>query len=184
MKIIAFVGMPASGKSEASKVVREVGMDIVNMGDIIREEVKHRGLEPTDTNTGAVANDLRDKEGMDAVARRCVPKIREIDRDVVVVDGVRGIAEVDLFRKEFGKDFYLIFLDAPLEMRFERVRKRGRSDDDMTLIEDLRRRDDREMNWGLREAIEAADITIENTSSLPDLLDNIRQTLEKLHGDC
>ncbi|WP_318531519.1 AAA family ATPase [Methanohalophilus profundi] len=129
MKIIAFVGMPASGKSEASKVIRNMGLNVINMGDVIREEVKHRQLDPTDSNTGMVANDLRDKEGMDAVARRCIPKIKQKDKDVVVIDGVRGIAEVETFKKEFGKEFSLIAISSPIENRFERVRKRCRSDD-------------------------------------------------------
>jgi len=183
MKIIAFVGMPASGKSEASKVVREMGIDVINMGDVIREEVKRRGLEPTDANTGDVANDLRAKEGMNAVAIRCIPKIKQAGDGIVVVDGVRGIAEVKLFKEEFGDEFSLIFLNTPLEMRFERVRQRKRSDDDMTSPEDLKRRDERELKWGLPEAIEAADITIDNTSTLSDLRNKIKTTLESLNGN-
>ncbi len=184
MKIIAFVGMPASGKSEASNVVREMGIDVINMGDVIREEVSRRGLEPTDANTGAVANDLRDKEGMNAVAIRCIPKIRKTGDEIVVVDGVRGIAEVRLFKEEFGDEFSLIFLDTPLEIRFERVMGRGRSDDDMKSPDDLKRRDDRELKWGLPEAIEAANITIENTSTIPDFRDKIKDALENLNGHC
>jgi len=38
MKIIAFVGMPASGKGEAATVAKELGYPVVNMGDVIREE--------------------------------------------------------------------------------------------------------------------------------------------------
>jgi dephospho-CoA kinase len=184
MKIIAFVGMPASGKSEASKVVHDIGIDVISMGDVIREEIKRRGLEPTDANTGAVANDLRDKEGMNAVAKRCIPKIRQSGGNVVVVDGIRGIAEVKLFNEEFGDDFFLIYLDTPLEIRFERVRQRKRSDDDMASLDDLRRRDERETKWGLPEAIEAADITIENTSTLSSLRARIRNMLETLNGNC
>ncbi|MGM0770530.1 MAG: dephospho-CoA kinase [Halobacteriota archaeon] len=177
MKIIAFVGMPASGKSVASDVVKEQKIDVVNMGDVIREEVKARGLEPTDANTGAVANDLRNREGMDAVAKRCVPKIEAFGKDLVVVDGVRGIAEVTFFKDRFGEDFTLVFIDAPLEMRFERVSNRGRSDD-MTDIEALKIRDERELGWGLAEAIKVADITVENTSTIDEFRQEIKAILE------
>jgi len=44
MKIIAFVGMPASGKSEASGVAKGLGIPVVNMGDVVREETANRGL--------------------------------------------------------------------------------------------------------------------------------------------
>ena len=39
MKIIAFVGMPASGKSEASRIAAEMGIPVIIMGDVIRKEV-------------------------------------------------------------------------------------------------------------------------------------------------
>lgn len=176
MKIIAFVGMPAAGKSVASDVVKEENIDVVNMGDVIRDEVKARGLDPTDGNTGGVANDLRDKEGMDAVAKRCVPKIEALGKDLVVVDGVRGIAEVIFFKEHFGEDFTLVFIDAPLEIRFERVSNRGRSDD-MTDIEALKVRDERELGWGLAEAIKVADITVDNTDTIKEFRNTINGIL-------
>ncbi|WP_440952758.1 dephospho-CoA kinase [Methanococcoides sp. FTZ1] len=178
MKIIAFVGMPAAGKSVASDVVKEQNIDVVNMGDVIRDEVKARGLDPTDVNTGGVANDLRAKEGMDAVAKRCVPKIEAAGKDLVVVDGVRGIAEVNFFKEHFGEEFTLVFIDAPLAMRFERVSNRGRSDD-MTDIEALKVRDERELGWGLAEAIKVSDITIDNTGTIDEFRKEIKAILEK-----
>jgi len=177
MKIIAFVGMPASGKSEASHVVHNMGIDVINMGNVIREEVIRRGLEPTDANTGGVANDLRDKEGMDSVAKRCIPKIKAAGPDIVIVDGMRGIAEVECFKKVFGNEFTLISIDSPLEVRFARVQKRGRSDD-MKNIDELLHRDEREMGWGMTEAIEIADVVIENTAGLDEFRQKIKDTLE------
>jgi dephospho-CoA kinase len=165
MKIIAFVGMPASGKSEAARIAAQMGIPVVNMGDVIRKEVLKRGLEPNDPNTGMVATDLRKCEGMGAVARRCVSQIRETCSDLVVVDGVRGIAEVECFRQEFGRGFVLISIYAPIEIRFSRVQKRGRSDD-MNSIEGLRNRDERELSWGMGEAIEVSNVEIENSFAL------------------
>lgn len=165
MKIIAFVGMPASGKSEAARIAAEMGIPVINMGDVIRKEVSKRGLEPNDSNTGMVATQLRKCEGMDAVAVRCTSQIRDVGSDLIVVDGVRGIAEVECFRQEFGEGFILISIYAPIEIRFSRVQKRGRSDD-MNSIEGLRNRDERELGWGMGEAIEASNIEIENNSTL------------------
>ncbi|HEX59524.1 MAG TPA: hypothetical protein ENF26_05205, partial [Methanomicrobia archaeon] len=50
MKIIAFVGAPASGKTEAANVARELGIPVISMGDVIREELRRRGLPLTDEN--------------------------------------------------------------------------------------------------------------------------------------
>jgi dephospho-CoA kinase len=176
MKIIAFVGMPASGKSEAARIAAEMGIPVVNMGDVIRKEVLKRGLEPNDSNTGMVATDLRKCEGMDAVSRRCIAQIKETGSELVVVDGVRGIAEVECFRREFGKGFVLISIYAPIEIRFSRVQKRGRSDD-MNSIEGLRNRDERELGWGMGEAIEASNVEIENNFTLETFKKDVAEVL-------
>ncbi|MFZ2536174.1 AAA family ATPase, partial [Methanothrix sp.] len=54
MKIIGFVGLPGSGKGEASKIARELGLSVVVMGDVIRQEAARQGLEPTDQNLGRI----------------------------------------------------------------------------------------------------------------------------------
>lgn len=182
MKIIAFVGMPASGKSEAARIAAEMGIPVINMGDVIRREVLRRGLEPNDSNTGMVATELRKCEGMDAVAIRCVSQIREKGSELVVVDGVRGIAEVECFRREFGEGFVLISIYAPIEIRFSRVQKRGRSDD-MNSIEGLRRRDERELSWGMGEAIEASNVQIENNFTLETFKKDVVDVLSNYSGE-
>ena len=181
MKIIAFVGLPLSGKSTASSVAREMGIPVVTMGDIVREEVRKRGLELTDENAGKVASELREKEGMDAIAKRCLPRVREAGKGkgVVVIDGIRGIAEVERFKKAFGDDFVLIAIESPVELRFERARKRNREDDQgISSIDDLRRRDEREISWGMLDAMKVANLTVENVSDIEDFKDKIRNILK------
>lgn len=180
MRVIAFVGLPLSGKTTASKVAEDMGIPVICMGDVVRDEAKRRNLPLTDEVLGKIANELREKEGMDAIAKRCIPLIREKGKDfgVVVVDGVRGIAEVETFKKAFD-DFILIAIDSPLELRFQRALKRKRSDD-IESIEELRERDRRELSWNLGKALEVADFTVENRESLEDFREKIRGILENL----
>ncbi len=181
MRVIAFVGLPLSGKSTAAKVAEEMGIPVVCMGDVVREEAKRRGLPQTDENLGRIAEELRRKEGLDAIAKRCIPLIRErgMETGVVVVDGIRGIAEVERFKKEFGDDFILINVEAPLEIRFQRALKRRRSDD-IRSMEELRRRDERELSWNMGEAMKIANFTIENVGSLEEFKEKVRAILEQL----
>jgi len=44
MKLIAFVGMPASGKSEAAAIAKKLDIPVVNMGDVVREETARQGF--------------------------------------------------------------------------------------------------------------------------------------------
>lgn len=179
MKLIAFVGMPASGKSEASAVARSMKIPVVSMGDEVRAEAVRRGLPLTDESIGGTGSALRREEGMDAIARRCVPKIREHKGDVLVIDGIRNIEEINFFKTQFGRYFKLIAINTPFEVRFERVKKRARPDD-MVTIGELKRRDDREKGWGLARAMDQADKILNNIDSIEEFREEIRKLLVKL----
>lgn len=181
MKVIGFVGLPASGKTEAAKVAQKLGIHVIRMGDVVREEVRRRGLDITEENVGKVANDIRAKEGMDAVARRCVPLIKAMDDDIVVVDGLRGVAEVEIYKKAFDAQFTLIAIIASQKNRFARALARKR-DDDIVDWEGFKQKDDRELHWGLKEAMRMTDVLIDNNGTLEEFRENVRTVLEGIQG--
>jgi dephospho-CoA kinase len=127
---------------------------------------------------GEVATDLRERHGADAIAARSLPLIEDASQaaDTVLVDGIRGAAEVERFVDAFGTDFQLVAIDAPFETRLERIRERGR-DPTADARADLRERDERERGYGMDRAIENADLVIENTDSLSAFRDRVRRLL-------
>lgn len=181
MRVIGTVGLPGSGKGEAATVAREEGIPVVVMGDVIREECRKRGLDPAEDH-GRIAEALREEEGADAIAERTIPRVTEAvsesdtDVDTVVIDGLRSRVELDRFREAFGDDFTLVAIRAPFDVRAERLAGRGRDATDES-IEALRERDERELDLGMGELIEAADVEIENTGSLEAFRDRIRDVL-------
>lgn len=168
--IIGIVGLQASGKTEIASIFMDLGAKRVRMGDVAIQEVKNRGLDINEENVAEAASELREKEGMDAVAKRCIPLIEEKGKtsDAVVVDGIRGIAEVERFKEKFGDNFTLISVEAPAETRFERTIERKREDDTKNL-ESFLKKDKRELSWGLEEAMKSPDYRIVNNGSLEDL---------------
>jgi len=181
MKVIGVVGLPASGKSEFSKIAAGMGIPVIVMGDMIRRAVSEAGLEPNDTNFGATANRLRDEGGMDAIARLCVPEIENQSAPLVLVDGIRGDSEVALFRHHFS-GFKLISIDSSFENRLARIAARARSDD-FTTADALRNRDERELKWGLLKALKSADLHISNEGTLNDFVKGVRSLLEQAGRD-
>jgi dephospho-CoA kinase len=166
MKVLGVVGLPASGKGEFSKIASARGIPVIVMGDMIRHAVHMAGLEPTDANLGAMATDLRAKQGMDAIAQLCVPEIQRQNAPFVLIDGIRGDAEVTLFRRVFP-GFLLIRIDSSFETRLARIQARGRSDD-FSSAGELRTRDERELSWGLGNALNDADVHISNEGTLAE----------------
>lgn len=181
MKVIGVVGLPASGKGEFSKIAAETGIPVIVMGDMIRRAVNEAGLEPNDTNFGATANRLRAEQGMDAIARLCIPEIRKLSAPLVLIDGIRGDAEVSLFRHTFS-GFVLVSIDSSFENRLARIAVRARSDD-FTSADALRNRDEREAKWGLLRALDSADLHIRNEGTLEEFARAVRALLEEIGRD-
>ncbi len=179
MRVVGVVGLPGSGKSEAAAVARELGLPVVTMGDVIRGACRERGLDPAEHH-GQVARALREEEGPAAIAERSLPAIRAAlaEHDAVLVDGLRSGVEVDVFEAAFGDEFVLVTVEAPFDTRAERVAARGRDVAEAEGGEGLRERDERELGFGMGEAMARADVVLENEGSLAEFHDAVRELLE------
>lgn len=178
MRVIATVGLAGSGKGEFAAVAERAGVPVVTMGDVIRAECRKRGLDPAEQH-GEVASALREENGPAAVAEASLPHVESAleDADTVVVDGIRSDTEVDVFESRFGGSFTLVGIEAPFETRRTRIDERGR--DDVENGEDLAARDERELGFGLGEALDRADVTVENTGSLGAFRERVREVLDE-----
>ena len=178
MRVVCVTGMPGCGKEEILAVAKDLGFSIVRMGDVVREEAQRRGLPITDSAVGGMATAEREARGFGIWAERTLPRIHA---DRVVVDGLRGRAELDVFRKAFGEALVVLAVHTSPKTRHERMLRRKREDDALT-IEAVRARDLRELSWGLGEVIATADIMLVNESSLDEFRRQARVALERLHG--
>jgi dephospho-CoA kinase len=156
--------MPGSGKGEFAEAARNRGIPVVTMGDVVRAETEARGLDPAEHH-GEVARSLREEDGPLAIAERSLPTVREHleEHDTVVVDGLRSGDEAERFEEAFGDAFLLVAITAPAEIRAERLDFRGRDDTESESIEE---RDERELGFGMGEAIDRADLTVGNAGTL------------------
>jgi len=180
MKIIAFTGMPCSGKTEAVEIAKTLGLPVIRMGDMVWEEVKKQGLELNDENVGAIADSMRKKQGKNIWAKRTIDKINSLNiTNKIIVDGIRNIEEVDLFKKELCNNFVLIAIIASDKVRKKRSLLRQRKDDsnDLRKIEE---RDKREIRWGIKDLISTADIIISNEHSINDFRREVKKVLEQI----
>jgi dephospho-CoA kinase len=168
MLIVAITGMPGAGKSSAAKALEVHGFKrIVVMGDVIREEARRRGLEPDERNTGKMMLELREKFGPGAVAEVCLRSLKDVREEVVVVDGIRSFAEVEVFARE--GTVKLLAIAASRDRRFKLLTERGRSDAPASRT-GFDERDERELSVGVGNAVALAD----------ESLSNERATLEEL----
>ena len=167
--IVCITGMPGAGKSTIVNKLQEIGFTKFTLGDGIRAEAKRRNVDPSGENLGKIMLEVREKNGPGAVAELIKDSIQNSTQDVVIIDGVRSIAEIDVL-KQIG-DVKLLAIDASPETRFNFLSSRGRSDDPKTQ-ENFQERDNREISVGLDKSIDIADKTITNRNLTIDELVN------------
>ena len=184
MIVILLVGMPGAGKEEFVKIAKEMGYEVVRMGDVVRDYVRSLGYELSDSIVGKIANEERKKYGIDIWAKRTVERIRG-KSGKVLIDGIRCLEEVNIFKRELGEGVKLVGIFAPRKVRYERIVGRGREDDIKTWDEFVKR-EMRELSWGLGNVFALADYMLLNISTLEDFHNSIRDflvTLEKENRD-
>ena len=159
--------MPGAGKSIIATALKLKGFEKINMGDAVRAEAKKRNLEPTGENLGKLMLELREKNGAGAVAELIQLQIINSVSNVVVIDGVRSKAEIDVFKK-IGT-VKILSVDSSADTRYKFLQERGRSDDPKTR-DVFDKRDSREVGVGLDSSIALADESISNNNLTKDEL--------------
>ena len=165
--------MPGAGKSTVASFLKDKGFAVVTMGDVIREEAKRQGLEPTDVNLGKMMLKLRQDLGPGAVGQIVLQKLQRdhandnsrgdygSDKNYsnVVIDGIRSVAEIEVLKKV--GHVRVLAIHASEDTRFKYLTRRGRADAPSDSNE-FTGRDKRELSVGVSEAIALANEMISN----------------------
>ena len=165
--LVCLTGMPCAGKSTIADGLKPKGYEIINLWNAVREEAKKRNLDPTRENLGKLMLELRENNGAGAIAELAKPIIESSNANVLLIDGVRSNAEIQVLRK-LGT-VKLLAIHASTDTRFNFLQKRGRSDDPQTK-EHFNERDDRELGVGVSNSIALSDFAISNIGLTKDEL--------------
>ncbi|MBI3940568.1 MAG: AAA family ATPase [Acidobacteria bacterium] len=178
--IIGLTGRNAAGKGEVAAYLKDRGFQYYSLSDVIREFLQRSHREITRETLIRAGNELRQAQGRSYLAEVVERRLRE-DRNYVV-DSIRNPCEVLVFRR--NQHFVLFNVVADLEVRFQRMKARGRENDPGTLKE-FRDFEARELSADegaqqLQEVEKMADLILENNSSLEALHQLLRETVQEI----
>ena len=143
--IMGLTGRNAAGKGEAANYLKTKGFIYYSLSDIIREEATKRGLDHSRENLISLGNELRKNHAPNYLAEQTNIKIKnelsKNNRANFAIDSIRSPFEVKELMK--NKEFILVGVDAPVELRFRRLLERNRLGDAKTL-EDFKKQEERE----------------------------------------
>jgi dCMP deaminase len=167
---IGVAGRNAAGKTHVVEYLEARSFHRVSLSDVIRGDLRAQGLEPTRENMIRRGRELREAHGPAVLARRVLEQLPP-GRNCVI-DSIRHPAEVESLRA--AGDFKLIWIEAPVEVRFERSKRRARPGDAPNLAE-FEALEARELGSGdpaaqqLLRVAGLADATLHNAGEIGEL---------------
>ncbi|HEV8374998.1 MAG TPA: AAA family ATPase [Candidatus Polarisedimenticolia bacterium] len=172
---IGLTGPNSSGKGEVARFLGENGFSLHSLSDVVREEATLRGLDHTRENLIRTGTSLREEFEAGVLAQRILPRLTSRS----VVDSIRSPGEIQVLRTLPG--FRLLGIDAPLELRFERSRRRGRAGDGETIEDFLRKERLEKATHGPGQQLDVcfslADRIVQNDGSLEELRQRVKEIL-------
>ena len=160
----------------------EYGFQVLSLSDVLRHELAEQGLSETRERMIELGTRLRRERGPGALAEVLGQKL-DVDHRYGI-DSIRHPAEVDVLAST-DPGFRLIWVEAPIELRFERMQRRGRPGDPDTLAE-LRRLEELERGGGdqatqqLDAVCSRADFMIQNEGDVAGLGEALEPILKEL----
>ncbi len=126
--VLAVVGMPATGKSEVIKKLKEQ-FEFYHLyyGGITLDEVKRRGLELNEVNEKFVREDMRKSGDMGIYSRFMIPKIEEAIASGyknILLESMYNIYEYEIIKEKYGENFKVLAIHTDTEIRIKRINSR------------------------------------------------------------
>jgi dephospho-CoA kinase len=177
---LALVGMPGAGKTLCAQHLAGQGFFQFRFGSIIENEVIRRGLEVNPENERVVREEFREKEGMDAIAKRALPHLKAAlqTHNSIIMDGLYSFSEYKLLKPELGQDMVVVALACSRRLRYERLSQRS--------VRPLTPQEAEERDWREIDYLEKggpiaiADYTLVNDYDTDTLLSNLNTLIQSL----
>ncbi len=184
MNIIGVSGTNGSGKDTLGEILaNDFGWFFVSVTDILRAEVKKRGLPPERKYTSQVSAEWRRESGLGVLIDKAAETYEALGKQYsgLVISSLRNPGEADEVHKLGGR---VVWVDADPKIRYARVESRARGPEDHKTYEQFLEEEQDEMHhYGTDEtalnmaAVKAkTDIFIANNSSD---IEEFKQTAKK-----
>ncbi len=184
MKIIGICGTNASGKGTVPVILqKDIPCTHLSAREMIISAAKKEGIDITNRDDLRNYNEKRNREGKTLVSDLIEEfDIRENQDKLFIIESIRRVGEVKELRNHFQENFILVSVDAPSEIRYERIHKRGSITDSVSyerFIEQERlesiNEDENQMN--IPKCMGMADVKLVNEGDIEKFEEEIKSKL-------
>lgn len=171
--IFGFTGLPACGKGTAAKYFEEkYGARTFRFSTMLRDLLDRIYLPQTRDNMIKMSEIIRGTFGEDTMARVIAKDAEQATTDIIVVEGIRRMADIEHLSKL--PNFVLVEIFADIEKRLERIRARRENPDDATkTMEQFKADHQRSTELTILDVIKVATEHLDNNGTVEELHKNL-----------
>lgn len=181
--IIGITGEIACGKGTITKhLVEEHGAFSHRFSSMLRDVLDRLYIDQTRENIATLSLILRKNFGEDIMAKTMMKEVERDQHDIVVIDGVRRLADIKYMQKL--PHFKLVYIDAKPQIRYERLTHRRENTDDATkTFEEFMSDEHLESEEQIRDLKNYADFVIDNDGDYVNLYAQVEKIIKENVGE-
>ena len=176
--LIGLSGRIGAGKGTVADYLAEnYGAQGCRFSDILADLLKRLHIPAEREALQKMGSTLRSIFGDEVLIHALKKDLEEAESEILMVDGVRYPNEIDML-KSFNKSI-LFFVEAPPQIRFERVKKRAEKGEDRIDFDEFLKAEKRETERYLSVVEKHADYILDNSDSFEDLYRQVEVALKE-----
>lgn len=166
--IIAFTGEKLAGKTTATNyLVEQCGASSFRFSQPLTDVLHRLDKENSRQNLVAIGEKLREIFGNDILGQILLTDLQRSTAKYNVIDGLRYIEEYELLKTL--PDFRLVYITAPIEVRYARTKGRSEKTDEAGMsLDTFKQKENDSTERGIVDLASLADVTIQNGGSLEE----------------
>ncbi|MFH1365566.1 MAG: deaminase [archaeon] len=162
--IIGITGTLGAGKGTVVEFLKQKGFAHYSVRDFLTKEIEKRNLPVNIDSMVLVANDLREKNSPSYIVKQLYQQASKQGGNCII-ESIRSIGEVEALKS--NRNFYLIAVDTPSDVRYSRIILRSSETDNLT-YEEFIEKEKRQMQslnpneQNIKKCMEMADFIVHN----------------------
>ena len=176
--IIGLTGEMSSGKGTGAKyIVEKYNASSYRFSTMLRDVVSRLYIEQTRENISKMSTILRQNFGEDLFAKVMAEDVKKDDNKVIVIDGIRRMADIEYLK--MIPEFKFVYIDTDVKKCYERIIKRGENtDDNNKTFEEFLEEHKLETETQIKDLKQHADEVIDNNEDYKHLHGQIDKIIE------
>lgn len=182
MIVIGITGTLGAGKGTIVEILKKKGFIHYSARDFLVKKINELALEVNRDTMTLVANQQREEEGADFIAKGLLSMAKQQDKNCII-ESIRNVKEIDFLKK--NSEFILFSIDADIDIRYKRIKLR-KSETDKVDFKTFCQNEQREMSstdenkQNISACMQRADFSFNNNGSREELEGQVNSILDKI----